>query len=681
MLTFSIQCATCQATLNVRDEALIGQILACPKCQSMVMVELPEGYQAEDSDDASRAAESGESVPQAAGAAKRGKRSPAPHPHYDSNADTKPMVVPGADELSAKELHVLPTSDWSSTESQKMKRILLLSGLGVGVVIIAVAFGGFWVSSSRPVANADGDDQPTSNTSSDGTGGHDKPDSNSDAPVPSSETNPFEPNGNGGSDEVIVEKGETDTDGTSPNVEPGTTVTDGGAQGTTGNQVGAENKPPTTNAVEKTQGAETQGGGAEPFDPDSGSKPPETDETSEDLTKSLKKLESLLTPGGEDEEPRGESPLTAIKQPIVLAPKPDSRNVDIDVQLRRPIASIEFESVPLVSFIRFVSKMSTIPVSLDPIALKAKGLSSKSIVAVSKQDTTVAEVLESVLAPHGLTLARGKNHLRVELANTQVSRLDVADLLAGDSLQLDHLATWVNALIASKPNSDAARIGELTVEGQTLVVDGHPNVHFRVKRFLDRLRIARGLEGKHEIASDMLQLEFSEQSSTLQKPVSANFRIPAYFTDVLEHIAQSAEVDLLVDWESAAKVGWNADGRIRLGVEDVPLGEALTELLEPMELGYQVVAENTIQIVSARDSSANEQVFFHPAEDVLEILDNDKASLLTLLQATLGASRFRTDGGSIRVFVDSASKRLIAFGSAADHRAILKLLARTRRSK
>ncbi len=41
---FSITCATCQARLAVRDEAAIGQILTCPKCESMVEVTPPPGW-------------------------------------------------------------------------------------------------------------------------------------------------------------------------------------------------------------------------------------------------------------------------------------------------------------------------------------------------------------------------------------------------------------------------------------------------------------------------------------------------------------------------------------------------------------------------------------------------------------------------------------------------------------
>src|SRR5262249_5247527 len=38
---FTIQCTTCRARLKVKDESVIGDILACPKCGSMVQVVPP----------------------------------------------------------------------------------------------------------------------------------------------------------------------------------------------------------------------------------------------------------------------------------------------------------------------------------------------------------------------------------------------------------------------------------------------------------------------------------------------------------------------------------------------------------------------------------------------------------------------------------------------------------------
>ena len=45
MELFTISCTTCQARLKVRDVSAIGEILACPRCQSMVQVVPPAGWQ------------------------------------------------------------------------------------------------------------------------------------------------------------------------------------------------------------------------------------------------------------------------------------------------------------------------------------------------------------------------------------------------------------------------------------------------------------------------------------------------------------------------------------------------------------------------------------------------------------------------------------------------------------
>ncbi len=43
---FSITCTTCEARLNVRDASAVGTIVNCPKCESMVQVTAPPGWQA-----------------------------------------------------------------------------------------------------------------------------------------------------------------------------------------------------------------------------------------------------------------------------------------------------------------------------------------------------------------------------------------------------------------------------------------------------------------------------------------------------------------------------------------------------------------------------------------------------------------------------------------------------------
>jgi hypothetical protein len=44
-VSFTITCTTCRSRLRVQNESAVGQIVACPKCHSMVLIELPDGHE------------------------------------------------------------------------------------------------------------------------------------------------------------------------------------------------------------------------------------------------------------------------------------------------------------------------------------------------------------------------------------------------------------------------------------------------------------------------------------------------------------------------------------------------------------------------------------------------------------------------------------------------------------
>ena len=53
---FTLQCTTCQARLKVKDESAVGDIVACPKCGSMVQIVPPVGWQRKETSDSTVAA-------------------------------------------------------------------------------------------------------------------------------------------------------------------------------------------------------------------------------------------------------------------------------------------------------------------------------------------------------------------------------------------------------------------------------------------------------------------------------------------------------------------------------------------------------------------------------------------------------------------------------------------------
>jgi DNA-directed RNA polymerase subunit RPC12/RpoP len=82
--------------------------------------------------------------------------------------------------------------------------------------------------------------------------------------------------------------------------------------------------------------------------------------------------------------------------------RPAPRQADVNQRLDDAVAALDFPNVPLVDFVQFLSDMSTIPITLEPEALAFVKRSADSPVSISERNTTVGGVLEAALAPLGL---------------------------------------------------------------------------------------------------------------------------------------------------------------------------------------------------------------------------------------------------------------------------------------
>ena len=85
---FSVICTTCTARLRVRSVAVVGQIVECPRCGSMVLVEPPAGWKPP----AEGEPAVGSSSP--AGASPLAKSSQSPHSPQSHSATSKEAVAP-----------------------------------------------------------------------------------------------------------------------------------------------------------------------------------------------------------------------------------------------------------------------------------------------------------------------------------------------------------------------------------------------------------------------------------------------------------------------------------------------------------------------------------------------------------------------------------------------------------
>lgn len=148
---FSIVCTTCRARLKVRQTSAIGQILACPKCGSMVQVVPPDDWQPPTEMAASQTVEAGHES-DVIWAQDVTKIEPPPLPAHLAASSDEPAPQPGG---------------WLSSTERRGQRLAMFGAMAFGGAVVAFGAWSYFASRERPqepapvaVAAADVDEAP-----------------------------------------------------------------------------------------------------------------------------------------------------------------------------------------------------------------------------------------------------------------------------------------------------------------------------------------------------------------------------------------------------------------------------------------------------------------------------------------------------------------------------------------
>ncbi|MGY8771564.1 MAG: hypothetical protein ACKVH8_24375, partial [Pirellulales bacterium] len=128
--------------------------------------------------------------------------------------------------------------------------------------------------------------------------------------------------------------------------------------------------------------------------------------------------------------------------PNNLAVVPDAgraklKKINIKTRLVDPIQAIQFNQISLIDYLRFVSQMSTVPISFDPLALKQAAVPANVPISVTHQGTTVEQMIRRAAQQHRMDIEVRDNDLRIVQPQPtgrkpRGVRLQLADLAATD---------------------------------------------------------------------------------------------------------------------------------------------------------------------------------------------------------------------------------------------------------
>ena len=287
---------------------------------------------------------------------------------------------------------------------------------------------------------------------------------------------------------------------------------------------------------------------------------------------------------------------------IPLADRPEPREIDVAARLQDPIPSIQFNDVPLVDVVHFLTQFSTVPITFDLSSLQLSRTSPAARVSFQATDTTVGKLLTEVLQPRQLTYQQRDGYVIVTRRAADSFRSlthDVGDMLASDSD-----AQFVKTLLLDgvDPESWLSRGGQggIVVEGQKMAVHQTESNQLSVLLLLERLRLARGLPRQKPFSDPYLysQPRFQLADAKLAQPVTLNAARENSLLSVLGRIGQQAGLHIVVDWRSLRGERWAPDSPTSLAVAELPARETLDQLLLPMGLTYRVFDATTIEVMA-----------------------------------------------------------------------------------
>lgn len=727
---FSVICETCHSRLKVRDPNAIGQIHSCPKCESMVHIVPPAALAG------STLAGPAESEPVAATStpdpASFVEAESAPATAFDDFSDvgldleTMSSAVRQASESSATQSSVAPPVDSATVKmaaeamaAREMaadlimqpaaelfwRRVAIWSAAGgVGVFVLGAIVGALWMRSDRvdevaisvppTIAEAPAVDLPI------------EPDPNavaeSQPPVePVSEPPPGDDGDEVEQTELVLPPPEdvhsdvTDADiADSLESEPFVAAGDPSlasvptpparkldllsfdpafldlAVGGSGTNRSSDESPSdpaqpiaSFEPVDEppTADGEPHSAGAEQLLPDA-------DPASDQLVEPVVSNEPI-------------EPAVDVRAPIRRGPPQADgpRRASIADQLEMPIDSIAMSGAPLHDWLAAMSDLISVPITLQPAALRMAGVAANAPVTVRSEDATAGDILRETLAAHRLAYEVRRGQLAVVRdghARRRSSTYQVGELLPAGADDAAEIARLIEQFVAPETWSSRGGSGQIEVGRRSLRIENRLDAHLDVLVLLERMLMARDLQTKTRYPVERLTLDssYARLASKLDTSTTFTFLAWSRLADVFRYWQDTSGVNVLVDWSSLADVDLASNSPVACSVENQRWEDLFDTLLEPLGLAWSAVDGETIQITSRDTARATRSIEFYPVADLVRRKFSGADAMVRVLRGV--AESNDADSENAEFYYDEPSGYLLVLANGdAQRRLTARLTA------
>ncbi len=636
MQPFTISCLTCATKLKVSDESLIGEILRCAKCHSMVLVERPSEAFGETK--AAAAATAGAAtlaefdvspeieptpidvpeppaVPPVANPIRTAAATEPPLTEPFASAESSAGLQPEATPVEQAAIPNIPAPPVLASQ-----RWILMGAAGAVGMMFVVSIWLFLKLQSAPtlpVADAD-----------------------RKAIVESTVPDPVD----------LVANPEQESE--VPRAEP------------------PRNSTPTKG----------QPLSADPLDVE---QPLQPDPDADAVAVAAEEENPLVLPDTDNGVGKIETPESDQEQNVgepVDYPIPGP-NPDIASRLAMKIEAIEIagqanQGEVLRNATMLLSQMTSVPIHVDSVALKRLGINDEIPVRAIMENTTATEVLDTMLGHWGLTAIATGDHVVVTLPpNGRIPLSDgyafPFDDLAADADEMQEMAELIRRMV--EPESWGHEDGPaISIKnGRSLTIQQTRLARREILLLSEKLRVARGLVPRstyYRNNPELLPIKSLSRraAARLAEPVT----LPAVEDVTLANFAlglqHRAAMEFSIDEFALLRAGLSPELVVDCpSQEKKPLVEYLSIVLKSRGLAARVIDAESIQITTPRELSRTPDVEFYLVGEtaVGETAVGDGARLIARIESEIEPKYWPLAGSNAAIYYDRPSRCLIVRAS------------------
>ena len=571
-----------------------------------------------------------------------------------------------------------PPTDWAADKTTAWRNYALIGGgVAVAVAMVAIIGSSLWSSDPDdvvqfppPIKETVSQDPANETTDPDTTDPNTLVQPDEETTTTESTTEPAEATNNAVTP-ADINDALTNTDTVEPGTEPdlAANVPDPNVESTTPDPEEVKTETPGNPFLFNPDAATSEdpkpeGGEPESAEPDtSGANGIATLKIEEDpLFDILGQAFPMIDNSILEEAAAKQNSVAANPQPNLAANKiavpPDAgraklKKINIKARMLDPIQAIQFNQIALIDYMRFISQMSTVPISFDPLALKQAAEPANAPISVTQQGTTVQQMIRRAAEQMRMDIeVRGTDILIVQPQPTggqpRGVRLPLADLATTDE-EKQTMIDLVTHLVEPSSWEVQGGTGLVKLDPAGIAIKQTESAYFQARMLFEKLRVARGLPHKSSYPSEMFQLETATMQSgaMLQQPLTLHYVIDTPLARIISQIEKRASMTILVDWQSLHAENWAPNTVAQISVENQPLGDTLDKWLKTMDLDYRVIDAQTIQIASIKDIAQTSFLEFYPVGDLINTEAEATALIDSLKQSISGNLRFDAKSGCI----------------------------------